>query len=171
MKKLARSGFTMIELLVVLLIIGILAAVAAPLFIQNSDKARASEAVNIAGSIRTGERTYKATGGGFLAVTDGSTYFSGAKSDLGVVVQGQKYWSPKAFTVGVTASDADFSSAVGANPIDYVITADGSLSQDLTTDTNNGARSAADVSAIRVKMDGSGTAIISTDSGSTWSKF
>jgi len=51
-------GFTLIELIIVIVIIGILAAIAAPMMSSNVAKARRSEAVSIMGAIRTAERLY-----------------------------------------------------------------------------------------------------------------
>lgn len=52
----AKKGFTMVELLVVLLIIGILVAVAAPMYFANTNRARVSEAMAGMGTIRQAER-------------------------------------------------------------------------------------------------------------------
>jgi prepilin-type N-terminal cleavage/methylation domain-containing protein len=177
MKKLKVKGFSMIELLVVLLIIGILAAVAAPLFIGNSDKAKVSEAVAGLGSIRSGERTYYSQNGGYLTVTDGKTYFGTAggnqSSVLGAQIHGVRYFSPKSYTVATSSlSWGGTVSGVSTNPQDFVITANGSSGTNLTlaSDTTDGAAYSSEVGSFKVQMDNAGQVIYTTD-GSTWNKY
>lgn len=170
----------MIELLVVLLIIGILSAIAAPLFLGNSSKAKVSEAVAAMGSIRSGERTYYSQFSGYIGVTDGKAYFGtgGANnSTLGVTIHGNKYFSPEAYTVqagsvtmggtGATATSQDFMIvANGSNSACYVAGCGGS-----GTNTTDGARNAGEVSSMRVHMDNSGLVLYSVDAGSNWQTF
>lgn len=53
-----KGGFTLLELLVVVIIVGILAAIAIPQFAKTMEKSRISEANSILGSIRTAEMAY-----------------------------------------------------------------------------------------------------------------
>ena len=71
----SRKGFTLIELMVVILIVGILAAVAVPIMRGRIDQAKWSEANAAAGSVRTAVRAYIAE--------KGPTYdYSGLIGDL-----------------------------------------------------------------------------------------
>jgi type IV pilus assembly protein PilA len=54
----SRKGFTLIELMVVVLIVAVLAAIIVPLLLSRIERARASEGKAIAGQIATAVRTY-----------------------------------------------------------------------------------------------------------------
>jgi len=56
----SKKGFTLVELMVVILIVGVLAAVAIPLMAGRINKAKWSEANTTAGTIRVAVRAYAA---------------------------------------------------------------------------------------------------------------
>jgi prepilin-type N-terminal cleavage/methylation domain-containing protein len=95
MRASSQSGFTLVELLIVMVVIGILATVAMPLYQLVPERSRATEADAGLGAIRSALRVYYAehgtyvnpsfvdgaqvTAGGVLSVTDGDLagrYFS-----------------------------------------------------------------------------------------------
>ena len=74
--KKPEQGFTLIELMVVVAIIGVLAAVAVPAFSSYIYKSRAAEAVNFLAEIRQRQESYRAEFGQYCAVSgaDWGTY-------------------------------------------------------------------------------------------------
>jgi type IV pilus assembly protein PilA len=67
-----ESGFTLVELLVVMLILGLLAAIAIPAFFSQRDKARDAEAKSAVRTAQTAMETY---------ATDNNGSYAGATSD------------------------------------------------------------------------------------------
>lgn len=55
-----RSGFTMIELIMVVIIVAVLAALALPQYVSFVEKARVAEATNLIGMIKSGQVMYAA---------------------------------------------------------------------------------------------------------------
>lgn len=94
MKRIRRSknGFTLIELMTVVIIVGILAIVAIPLYRGQVARARASEGAALLGSVLTGERVYYAE----------YTTYTTNQDNLGIDTTGNKYFK----TYDVTAASA-----------------------------------------------------------------
>jgi type IV pilus assembly protein PilA len=65
-----KSGFTLVELMIVAAIIAILAAIVIPLLANNKDRAIAAEGQNIAGAIGTAVKIYYAEKSTVPAYTD-----------------------------------------------------------------------------------------------------
>ena len=194
------KGFTMVELLVVLVIVAILAAVATPLFIQNTKRAKASEAIATMGLMRQALRDYKINANKYFSVklgddlqdplppvtaitgTDGTLSPAGSYG-LDVDVGTPQYFSNGSFTVITKANLANTDSLSGLfttpGPIDFIITANGKvetggnvLCKDTSTDC---AIKASEVNDYIVEMDNSGRIFISykieTDGTRKWSNY
>jgi len=66
----SRKGFTLIELMIVVVIVGILAAIIIPLLLSRVEKAKYSEGKAIAGQIATAVRAYVAEEGDSDTLSD-----------------------------------------------------------------------------------------------------
>lgn len=104
-----RKGFTLIELMVVIFIVGILAAVAIPIMRGRIDSAKWSEGKAGAGSIRTAARAFcaekgSAWGGTWANVTLGDLGFTVVSAADGDDLDG-KYFTNEAYVVAFTGYD------------------------------------------------------------------
>lgn len=111
----SRKGFTLIELMVVILIVGILAAVAIPMMRGRIDSAKWSEGKSVMGTIATAIRVHVAEKGtaftavptlaqlGFSASDLSGTYFTGGESGIGSFAWIINTANPLTFDVTATA--------------------------------------------------------------------
>ena len=104
-----RKGFTLIELMVVIFIVGILAAVAIPIMRGRIDSAKWSEGKAAAGSIRTAARAFCAEkgptwGGVWANITLGDLGFNVVSAADGDDLDG-KYFTNEAYAIAFTGYD------------------------------------------------------------------
>lgn len=148
------SRFTLIELMVVVIIVGILAAAAVPIYIAQTRRARTSEAVAGLGAIRSVERVYYTEKSAYLAVSAGNIKNNPEDTSpgLGLDFGNNTYFDNSCFSV---ATDATYG---------FIATCDG-------TSTTNAAPRASDISKTKVDMRGNGQIRFSYDGGTNWTSW
>jgi prepilin-type N-terminal cleavage/methylation domain-containing protein len=78
----SREGFSLVELAVVVIIIGVLAAFGVPRFRESVERAKCSEAVSFLGSIRSAQERYQARKG----------IYASRLGDMDIAMQPPKYF-------------------------------------------------------------------------------
>jgi prepilin-type N-terminal cleavage/methylation domain-containing protein len=126
-----RKGFTLIELMIVVVIIGILAALAIPRFMQATTKSKQSEAKQLLKQIYTMQRAYRQEQGAYAH--GGEVVTAGGRFDLiGVEIQAEAK-----YTYTMAAALNTFSCTATANLDDdgaidtWTINQDGALVCDI----------------------------------------
>jgi type IV pilus assembly protein PilE len=106
MKK--SKGFTLVELIIVIVIVGILSIVAVPIYRGYTKKAIATEAKALLGSLVTSEKVYYAEFGNYFAVNNVTGYVH----ELDVDARSNKYYSDYAVTADNTNNPKSFTAIV-----------------------------------------------------------
>ena len=101
-RKNDKSGFTLIELMIVVVIIGILAAMAIPRYMSVSTKSKQSEAQLILKQIYTNQRTYRQQGVGYyIPAGPASAALPDAFAQIWVEIPASSYYT---YTINATAN-------------------------------------------------------------------
>jgi len=132
----AQKGFTLIELMIVIAIIGILAAIAIPAYQNYIAKSQAAEAFTLAGGLKTNIATNLQSGTCFANGTDatGGTDTIQGKYGKATIIADDDAGS----TCGITYkfSDTGVSSKITSAEIGMAVSDNGVLSQSTTSSTS-----------------------------------
>ena len=114
-----RKGFTLLELMIVVIIIGILASLAVPRFIDAANRAKEAEAMGILGSIRSSQLRYYIDSNAYTGTI--------GNLDLSLTSNPSAYYTYSALD-GSTANNIGQAEAVsGTGLADYTIATDGAI--------------------------------------------
>jgi prepilin-type N-terminal cleavage/methylation domain-containing protein len=104
----SRKGFTLLELLMVVIIIAILASIALPQYFRVTERSRISQVIQLLASVRSSELRYKATDPANLYTTVLGTL------DLGALPASPAGWGVVAVNGTIAGSDVTIARAAGA---------------------------------------------------------
>lgn len=113
-----KKGFTLVELMIVVIIIGILTAVGVPLYLGYVKDAKISSAQAVIGTIVNAEKVHHQKTGSFVAVSNADFVAGPTGNDLRIDVRdATQYWE---LTVDNVVADTSFDiTAKGVAGTDY----------------------------------------------------
>jgi type IV pilus assembly protein PilA len=136
--KRSSSGFTLLELIIVVIVIGILASIALPRYLQVAEKGRIAEAKATLGALRAAQLRYAAAKG----------HFTDVFSELDYTTTATKYFSYNTANTTTTVAAADLDTTpvaqVQRNTIDTISSCGAAY---VVTITQGGALATTDVGA------------------------
>jgi len=107
--KKKKAGFTLIELMIVIIIVGILAAIAVPIYSGFVKRARSSEAKATVGGIRTAQLVYHAEHQEYVTTGDSTTRLT----ILGIDLAKNRWFKVDASDMHIEWVDTDVGSGLG----------------------------------------------------------
>ena len=111
MRRTGQTGFTLVELMIVVIIVGILAAVAVPMYSGATEKARATECVAALGTVRSALRNYYAEHVTFVNAnfTDGDRVTNGGILEVSDSDLNGRYFTTECYTFDGDAGGSAYS--------------------------------------------------------------
>ncbi|MEE8186769.1 MAG: prepilin-type N-terminal cleavage/methylation domain-containing protein [Nitrososphaerales archaeon] len=106
-----KEGFSLVELMIVLVIVGILAAIAVPIYTNQAKKARMGEADAALGTIRTQLRVYYGENGSYPATTE--DVVGASWNDIATGELEGKYFQDASYTYAGTDSTYEITCDAG----------------------------------------------------------
>ena len=101
-----RKGFTLVELVIVIVIVGILSIVAVPIYRGYTRKAMGTEAKSLLGSIQTAEKVY------FAEMSEYMAYSGSFEKTLDVDARANKYFTSYSISTSGEGDAATFTATV-----------------------------------------------------------